>query len=120
MALKREYLLRNSPRFPDKEEYMEIVPEVGRILASAVVPELKSGIAAIALEYRDKSEGEVLIRYRPNHDWNTHKYTYHGDFMMWTYGDNDAQTWKIIRAQDMPHWWEEFKERAWELMERRL
>ncbi len=120
MALKREYLLRRSPRFPDKEEYMEIVPEVGRILASAVVPEFKSGIAPIALEYIDTCEGEVLMRLRPNNGWNSHKYIYRENSMIWTSSEVAAQSWWIIRAQDMQEWWEDFKERAWEQMDLRL
>jgi hypothetical protein len=40
--------------------------------------------------------------------------------MIWTSSEVAAQSWWIIRAQDMPEWWEDFKERAWEQMDSRL
>ena len=106
-----------SPNFPGDPEFMEIVPERGRILSSAVVRELPSGRAPIAVMYQDAGEGSVRVRLRPNEPWRIHSYRIEGEFILWNHGGQDYR-WDRIRQSELPDWWSDFRARVWARMDR--
>jgi len=118
MTLPSGYWRRMSPNFPGDPEFMEVVPGLGRVLCSTVVPEFPAKRAPIAVMYEDAGAGAVRVRIRPQEAWQIHHYRLEDDFIVWNHGGADYR-WDKIEESDLPDWWPEFRARAWSRMDRR-
>lgn len=112
MAFGHTSWTRKSPTFPDQSEFMEILPDVGRIVCSAVIDTDPIRNVPIAMKYRESGPGIIKTQLRPDSQWEDHTYRIEGDLAIWSHSVSKDETWISIRCDELPSWFTEMKRRA--------
>ena len=103
---------RRSPNYPDHSEYMEILPDVGRIVFSAVIGTDPIRNVPIAMAYRESGPGKIKTQLRPDCQWIDNTYQIDGNVVIWNHSGSKDWPWILIPCDQLPSWFSELKRRA--------
>jgi hypothetical protein len=85
MKLGHTCWTRRSPTYPDHSEYMEIIPDVGRIVCSAVICTDRIKNVPMAMAYSESVTGKIKTQLRPDCQWVDNTYRIEGNVAIWNH-----------------------------------
>jgi hypothetical protein len=112
MPLTHTTWTRKSPSFPEHAEYMEIIPEVRRIVCANVDVGDPVRYFPLAMYYVDVRDGLIRTQTRPDEPWKDNTYRMEGDLIIWNHDGEKEWPWKMISRDQLPLWFESFVEKA--------
>jgi hypothetical protein len=119
MHFKHTCWTRNSISFPDHSEFMEILPDVGRIVCSAVISIDPLRRVPIAMAYRECGAGQVKTQLRPDSQWTDNTCRLEGDVAIWNHAGGKEWPWIAIPCDQLPPWFLELRQKALKRMDER-
>jgi hypothetical protein len=119
MAFEHTCWIRESPNFPDHSEFMEILPEAGRIVCSTVLSIDPIRNAPIAMAYRECAPGQLETQFRPDSQWTDNTYRLEGDVAIWNHAGGKEWPWVAISCDQLPPWFLELRQKALKRMDER-
>jgi hypothetical protein len=112
MPLTHTCWTRESPTFPGRSDYMEILPGVRRMIAAAVIEVDPVQYGRVAVFYRDVQEGVVQMRDSSRAEWKEHSYRLEGSLIVWDHGMGWVHPWRLIPSIELPPWFPSFQANA--------
>ncbi len=112
MKLGHTSWTRTSPTYPDHSEFMEILPDVGRIICSTVICFDTIKNWPMAMAYLECGPGHIKTQLKPGDDWVDHKYRFEDDVMIWNHAGGADWPWISIPCDELPSWFAELKRKA--------
>ena len=98
---------------------MEIFPDVGRIVCSAVISIDPIRTVPMAMAYRERGPGKLKTQLGPGSQWTDNTYRFEGDVAIWTHAGGKEWSWIAIPCNQLPNWFLEFQEKAQKRMDER-
>lgn len=98
---------------------MEILPDVGRIVCSAVLSTEPMRNVPVAMAYRECEHGHVQTQLRPDSQWTDNTYRIEGDIAIWNHAGGKEWPWIAISCDRLPSWFSELQHKAQQRMDER-
>ena len=99
---------------------MEILPDVGRIVCSALIAIDPIRNVPIAMAYRESGPGKIETQLRPDCQWEDNSYRIEGDVAIWNHSGSEDWPWIAIPCEQLPSWFPDMKRRSLIRMDERL
>ena len=91
---------------------MEILPDVGRIVCSAVISIDPLWNVPMAMAYRESGPGKINTQLRPDYEWIDNTYRIDGDMAIWNHSGSKDWPWFAVPCDQFPSWFAELKQKA--------
>jgi len=98
---------------------MEILPDVGRIVCSAVIDVEPVRNVPMAMVYQESGPGQIKTQLRPDSQWIDNTYRIDGDVAIWNHSGSKDWPWVSLHCDDLPSWFAELKRKALVRMDER-
>jgi len=133
MQLTHTGWTRRCPEFPKYAEYIEILPEVGRIICAHVAgctPGLSTSplryveegspieYFAMPLSYVEVEDGLIRTQIYPWNKGTDHRYLIKENVLYWD--DKMDAPWESLSADQFPSWYQAFKEQTQAWMDKKM
>jgi hypothetical protein len=117
-AHTHSYWQRVSPDHPVVPEYMEVLPDLGRMVSAAVIQDDPIRYLPIAVDYEVFGSGSIKTRLSPDSSWHHTTIRIEENTFYWTHAGREWP-WEQITKDELPEWFPDFSTKALRRMEER-